>query len=501
MTIFKEYRDYDGIGLAELIKTKQISPLDPLDSAIDLIEKIDPKLNTVHRKLYHDATESLNRNKDLEGIFAGVPMLLKDMDSALANHPMTQGSKYLKNTIMPYDNVLTKKFRKTGALICGKSATPEYGLMITTEPVEFGPTRNPWDTTKTTGGSSGGSASAVAARIVPFAHASDGGGSIRIPAASCGTVGLKPNRGRTSFAPTHGDKWGGFTHSGIVSRTIRDTAYMYDSLFGFEVGDPYGVHYEKGNLINALGKKDKLKIGFNHQTRIPVEISEEAKKAVMFNAKLCEDLGHDVEEATLEYDGLLLSRAFVIIICAHVTQMFKELKELVGHNFKKKEVESTTRLFNYLGKTFRASDYTWARYTTQKIARSVMEQTNKYDVMIMPVISQPPANIADIRPKKSAELLNEIIMSLHLGGLFNIESIRRTVLDGLAPQSLWYAPDAMLQNITGQPAISLPTYWTDSNLPLGVQFVGRYADEATLLSLGAQLEETAPWIQRIPEII
>ena len=154
-----------------------------------------------------------------------------------------------------------------------------------------------------------------------------------------------------------------------------------------------------------------------------------------------------------------------------------------------------------MGKIFSASDYTWARYTTQKIARSVMVQTNKYDVMIMPVISQPPANIDDIRPKKSAELLNEIIMSLHLGGLFNIQSFRKTVLDGLAPQSLWYAPDVMLQNITGQPAISLPTYWTDSNLPLGVQFVGRYADEATLLALGTQLEETSPWIQRIPEII
>ena len=501
MSIFKEYRDYDGIGLVELIKTKQISPLDPLDSAIDLIERIDPKLNSVHRKLYHDATESLNRNESLDGVFAGVPMLLKDMDSSLANYPMMQGSAYLKNTTMSYDNVLTKKFRKTGALICGKSATPEYGLMITTEPIEFGATRNPWDTNKTTGGSSGGAASAVAARMIPFAHASDGGGSIRIPAASCGLVGLKPNRGRTSFAPTHGDKWGGFTHSGIVSRSVRDTAYMYDNLFNIEVGDPYGVHYERGSLINALEKKEKLKIGFNHQTRIPVKISEEAKKAVLFNAKLCEELGHEVEEAKLEYDGLLMSRAFVIIICSHVAQMFRELKDVVGRKYKKKEVESTTRLFEYLGKTFRASDYAWARYTTQKIARSVMEQTSKYDVMIMPVISQPPANISEIRPKKSAELLNEIIMSLHLGGLFNFESIRKAVLDGLAPQSLWYAPDVMLQNITGQPAISLPTYWTEDSLPLGVQFTGKYADEATLLSLATQLEESTPWIQRIPKIL
>ena len=181
--------------------------------------------------------------------------------------------------------------------------------------------------------------------------------------------------------------------------------------------------------------------------------------------------------------------------------MFNELKDVVGRKYKKKEIENSTRMFDYLGKIFSASDYTWARYTTQKIARSVMEQTDKYDVMIMPIISQPPANITDIRPKKSAELINEVIMSLRLGGLFNIQSFRETVLNGLAPQSLWYAPDAMLQNATGQPAISLPTYWTDNNLPLGVQFVGRYADETTLLSLGSQLEESAPWIQRIPDII
>ena len=500
MSIFKEYTDFDGIGLAKLIKTKQVSPIDPLDSAIDLIEKLNPKLNVVHRTIYHYAVESLNRNKNLDGIFSGVPMLLKDMDSSLANYPMMQGSAYLKNTVMPYDNILSKKFIKTGALICGKSATPEYGLMITTEPKEFGPSLNPWDTTKTTGGSSGGSAAAVAARIVPFAHASDGGGSIRIPAATCGTVGLKPNRGRTSFAPTHGDKWGGLTHSGIVSRTIRDTAYMYDNLFGFEVGDPYGIHYEQGSLIQSLEKRGKLKIGYNLKSRIPVKIKQEAKDAVLYNVKLCENLGHDVEEATLDYDGLLLSRAFVIIIAGHVTQMFNELKEVVGRKYSKNEVENATRLFDYLGKVFSASDYTWARYTTQKIARSVMEQTNKYDVMIMPIISQGPANITEIRPKKQAEIINELIMTLRLGLLFKIKSLRDSILNGLAPESLWYAPDAMLQNITGQPALSLPTYWTDNNLPLGVQFVGRYADEATLLSLGAQLEEADPWIQRKPEI-
>ena len=500
MAIFKEYTNYDGLGIAELIRNKEISPIDPLDSAIDLIEKLNPKLNAVHRTMYHYAFESINRNKELNGTFIGVPFLMKDMDSSLANYHMMQGSKYLKNTKMPYDNHLTRQFRETGAVICGKSATPEYGLMVTTEPTEFGPTRNPWDTNRTTGGSSGGAASAVSSRIVPIAHASDGGGSIRIPAASCGLVGLKPNRARTSFAPSHGDKWGGLTHSGIVSRTVRDTAYMYDCLFGNVVGDPYGIPYKKGSLIEALSKKNKLKIGFNLKSPVGIEPSSDAIEAIKFNAKLCEDLGHDVEEMNFSYDGLLAARAFTITISSHVTQMFNELKDVVGRGFKKNEVETATRLFNYLGKSFRASDYTWARYTMQKIARSVMKETDKYDVVLTPIISQKPPLIGEIRPNKQASILSEIIMTLKLGWVFRIQSIRDSILNNLAPESLWYSPDAMLQNITGQPSISLPTYWTSDNLPLGVQFASRYADEETLISLAAQLEEASPWIDKVPKV-
>ena len=500
MPIFNEYSDYDGVGLAELIRKKEISAVDTLDSAIDLIERLNPQLNAVHRSMYHYATESINRNQNMEGIFAGVPMLLKDMDSSLANYPMMQGSNYLKDTVMPYDNYLTRSFRQSGALICGKSATPEYGLAITTEPIAFGPTRNPWNTDKSTGGSSGGAASAVASRMVPFAHASDGGGSIRVPAASCGLIGLKPNRARTSFGPSHGDKWGGLTHSGIVSRTVRDTAYMYDHLFNTEVGDPYNVSYEKGSLLKSLEGKQKFKIGFNFKSQTGLEITEEAKTAVLFNAKLCEDLGHEVEEMKFNHDGLLSVRCFVIIIASHVTQMFNELRDVVGRPFKKNEVETATRLFCYLGKSFRASDYSWARYNLQLIARQIMDDTNKYDLVLTPIISQSPPDIGALRPNKQATIIGELIQLLKLGFLFKSTSLRDAFLNRLAPESLWYAPDAMIQNITGQPAISIPTYWTNDNLPLGVQFASRYADEASLINLAMQLEEAAPWIHRKPNL-
>ena len=502
MTIFKEYQNYDGIGLAQLIKKKEVAVSDVLETAIESLIENNTKLNFITTDLYEYAKLASTRIDIENDVFAGVPMLLKDMDSAMADFPMMQGSKYLKNTKQKVNNVLTDRFISSGALICGKSAAPEYGLMITTEPTEFGPTKNPWDISRTTGGSSGGSAAAVAARSVPIAHASDGGGSIRIPAACCGLVGLKPTRGRISFSPTHGDKWGGFTHSGIVSRTIRDTAHMYDHIFGNEIGDPYKIEYLKGSLTSNLHEPlQKLKIGFVTKNFIEgTELSDSASKAMYFNASACEKLGHNVEELNLNYDAVTLARAFVITLTSHVSQMFNELKDLVGRPYKSSEIEVGTRMFDYLGRTFRGSDYTWARYYTQKVARDVEQQMQSYDAVIMPVISSEPAKLDTIRPSKSDEMLNKIIMRLRLGWLFNIPSIRNSILDGLAPKSLWFAPGCMLQNITGQPAISLPTYQTDDNLPIGVQYVGKYGTEKVLLNLGQQLENKYQWHLRKPNI-
>lgn len=502
MTIFKEYSNYDAIGLAEMVKTKQVSLHDVLDSAIDKIVKNNSKLNFLTTELFEFANES-KKQIDIENQpFAGVPMLLKDMDSSLAGYPMMQGSKYLKNTVQPFNNVLTDRFIKSGALICGKSAAPEYGLMITTEPKEFGVTKNPWDLNRTTGGSSGGSASAVASRSVPIAHASDGGGSIRIPAACCGLVGLKPTRGQISFAPSHGDKWAGFTHSGVVSRTVRDTAYMYDEIFGSEVGDPYKVDHVKGSLTKDLNLPPKnLRIGFVNKTYIEgTELNENASKALLFNASACEKLGHKVEELNLKYDAITLSRAFVIIMTSHVSQMFNELKDFVGRSYKNNEIEVGTRMFDYLGKTFKGSDYTWARHYTQKVSRDVQEQMEPYDAVIMPVITSEPALLGSITPSQMDTNINRIIMNLGLGWIFNIPSVRNKILDGLAPKSLWFAPGCMLQNITGQPSISLPIYWTEQNLPIGVQYVGSYGSEALLLRLSKQLEDHYEWKKKIPSL-
>ncbi len=498
MSFEEDYKKSDAVGLAKLIKTKQVSSNEVLETAIKLIEKLDPKINSIHLKLFDFAKESLKKNKNK--FFYGVPIFLKDLDASLKGFPMMQGSNFLKENNMSYNSNITKKIISTGSIICGKSATPEFGLMVTTEPKAFLPTKNPWDLKCTSGGSSGGSAASVASRMVPIAHANDGGGSIRIPSASCGTLGLKPTRGRISCSPMDGDRWSGFSTSGIISRTVRDTAYMYNDIFGNAVGDPYYSIYKKGSLVKSLSKKSKFKIGFSTKFQLPVKVSDETKKAVIFNANICESLGHSVEEIDLKYDSFLLARAFIIIISSHVSEMIEELKLLKGRDYKFNEIENSSLVLDYLGREFTGLDYAWARQTVQKIARDVMIQMDNYDSVILPILSEPPVLLGSITPTKLVEVRNDLLRFLKLGWLFKWKLTRDRILNKLIPQNFWYAPDVLLQNITGQPALSIPTYWTEKGLPMGVQFVSRFSDEYTLIDIASQIEEAHPWDHRIPKI-
>ncbi len=496
MSFTPEYKDFDAVQLAELIKNKQVSPLEVLESCIELVELYNPKINAVHHKLYDFAKDNLQKFSD--GLFFGVPFLMKDLDSPIAGIPNSMGSKYLKDFKMPYDSILADRFLKSGLKVVGKSATPELGLMFTTESKAFGPTRNPWDLNITVGGSSGGAASAVASRIVPIAHASDGGGSIRVPAASCGLIGLKPSRGRISFSPSHGELWGGLATPGILSRSVRDTAYIYDNIFGSEIGDPYTLPYEKGSLIKALKFKKTLKIGFLAKVFLPVVLSEEVKNAVLYNAKLCSELGHKVEEMEINYEAMDLAKAFLILIACHTSQLLEELRVLKGKKYKNSELENTTRMLDYVGKSFSGYDYALARHTLQVISRRVVEQIESYDVILLPITSKPPPLIGSLRPKFTDEFLNSIVMNLKLGWIFRVPIIRDAILQKLAPENLCYSPDTLLQNATGQPAMNVPSYWTDKGIPLGTQFVSKIGDEATLISLASQIEEISSWKHRIP---
>ena len=498
MNFTSEYKQFDAVQLAEMIKNKHVSPLEVLESCIELVELYNPKLNAVHHKLYDFAKDNLQNFSN--GLFFGVPFLMKDLDSPIASIPNSMGSEYLKNFTMPYNSSLAESFLKSGLKVVGKSATPELGLMFTTEPKAFGPTKNPWNLTLTAGGSSGGAASAVASRIVPIAHASDGGGSIRVPAACCGLIGLKPSRGRISFSPSHGELWGGLATPGVLSRSVRDTAYIYDAIFGSKVGDPYTLPYEKGSLIKALNFKKTLKIGFLAEVFLPVELSKEVKKAVLYNAKVCSELGHKVEEIELNYQAMDLAKAFLILIACHTSQLLEELRVLKGKKYKNSELENTTRMLDYVGKSFSGYDYALARHTLQVISRRVVEQLESYDVVVLPITSKPPTPIGSLRPKFTDELINSIVMNLKLGWIFRVPLIRDAILQKLAPENLWFSPDTLLQNATGQPAINIPSYWTDKGLPVGTQFVSKIGDEASLIGLASQIEEIASWKHRIPTL-
>ena len=498
MNFTSEYKQFDAVQLAEMIKNKHVSPLEVLESCIELVELYNPKLNAVHHKLYDFAKDNLQNFSN--GLFFGVPFLMKDLDSPIASIPNSMGSEYLKNFTMPYNSSLAESFLKSGLKVVGKSATPELGLMFTTEPKAFGATRNPWNLTLTAGGSSGGAASAVASRIVPIAHASDGGGSIRVPAACCGLIGLKPSRGRISFSPSHGELWGGLATPGVLSRSVRDTAYIYDAIFGSKVGDPYTLPYEKGSLIKALNFKKTLKIGFLAEVFLPVELSKEVKKAVLYNAKVCSELGHKVEEIELNYQAMDLAKAFLILIACHTSQLLEELRVLKGKKYKNSELENTTRMLDYVGKSFSGYDYALARHTLQVISRRVVEQLESYDVVVLPITSKPPTPIGSLRPKFTDELINSIVMNLKLGWIFRVPLIRDAILQKLAPENLWFSPDTLLQNATGQPAINIPSYWTDKGLPVGTQFVSKIGDEASLIGLASQIEEIASWKHRIPTL-
>jgi amidase len=304
MTIFSEYTKYDAIGLAELVRNKEITPAELCEEAIRRIEKLNPKINAVIYPMYDLAQKAIN-HIPVEGVFAGVPFLLKDQISEYAGVPMTCGSKALKNYIPDSDSEIVKRYKKAGLVILGKTNCPEFGLLAKTEPDLHGPTRNPWNLDHSSGGSSGGSGAAVSAGMVPMASGSDGGGSIRIPASSCGLFGLKPTRGRTPTGPNAGEIWQGMVVKHVITRSVRDSAATLDILQGADIGAPYSITPPELPYLNEIQYPPrKLRIAFNTKSPVNTPVHPECEKAVYETAKLLLQLGHDVEEDCPEIDGM-----------------------------------------------------------------------------------------------------------------------------------------------------------------------------------------------------
>jgi amidase len=496
MSGFSDYDKYDGLGLAELVRKKEVKPSELVEEAISRIEKLNPQLNAVIYKMYELARKAADVELP-DGPFKGVPFLMKDILMAYAGVPLTMGSRFFKDFVPDHDSELVKRFKAAGIIVVGKTNTPEFGLVPITEPELFGPTNNPWDLSRTPGGSSGGSAAAVAARMVPLAHASDGGGSIRMPASCCGLFGLKPTRGRNPIGPDFGEAWRGLVCDHVLTRSVRDSAAMLDATAGPDIGAPYyAMPSTRPFLSEVSTDPGKLRIAFTSEPFLGSIVDKDCVKGLEATAKLCKDLGHEVLEAVPQIDGKAFAKAFLTIVCVETRATIEEGEVQLNRKASFKDFEPSTWALGLLGKQCRAPELSMSLNLAQLIARQIGEFFRKYDVLLTPTLAMPPVATGALQPKGMRAVAMKLLGSLNAGGLINMLS----GIDVSAQHVFGFMPYTPLFNVTGQPAMSLPLYWNDEGLPIGMQFVGRYGDEATLFRLASQLEKARPWSERIPPI-
>jgi amidase len=471
--VFKDFDKYDGLGLAALVKKGDVSAGELLDEAIARTDAIDPTINAVVVRHDDYARQQISRGLP-QGPFSGVPFLLKDLNT-LAGTRTTSGSTLYKNFVAQVDNTITKRFLAAGVTIYGKTASPEFGLMPTTETRLFGPTRNPWNPAHSSGGSSGGAAAAVAARLLPVAHATDGGGSIRIPASACGVFGLKPTRARTPAGPERGQGWGGFSCGHVVSISVRDSAAMLDAIQGAELTSPYyAPPPERPYLEEVSRDPGRLRIAFTDVSPYGDPIGPEVAAAVRDVAAMLGRLGHHVEQRApkLPHDP---SKVLTPIISAATALTLRLSERAFGRPITSDDFELLTLAMADTGNKMTAADYAEAELMGFQISRALAEFFETCDVFLAPTLCLPPVKLGEL----------------------NTMAADRSIIPTLLRR---YMPGTSMFNISGQPAMSVPLAWNKAGLPLGMMFAGRFGDEATLFRLASQLEQERPWRDRRPQI-
>jgi amidase len=482
--------------LAELVKKKEVSAVEICEEAITRIEHVNPALNAVITPMYDQARQAVQATLP-DGPFSGVPFLLKDLLGDFAGVAQTMGSRACKNYIPAKDSELVKRYKQAGLVILGKTNTPEFGLMPYTEPELHGPTRNPWNPDHTPGGSSGGSAAAVASGMVPLASANDGGGSIRIPASCCGLFGLKVSRGRTPNGPLHGRTWHGAVTEHAISRSVRDSAAILDATHGPDTGAPYIIPPPQQAYMEEIEQRPgRLRIAFNTRSPIDTAVHPECVRAVEQTVGLLEEFGHEVEEARPDVNGKSLAKSFMTLYFGEMAALIDDLELILGRKATPSDMEPLSWTLGLLGRTYSAGHFVKAMREWELAGRIMGQFHETYDLYLTPTLASPPVKIGELIPKPIELVLLKVINALRLGRLL----IASGVTDKLAVENLSKVPFTQLANFTGQPAMSVPLHWTPENLPCGVHFMGRFGDEATLLRLAAQLEEAQPWFDKRPPI-
>jgi amidase len=460
----------DATAQAELVRNRQVKPIELVETAIESAERLNPQLNAVVTPMYDEARKTANASLP-DGPFAGVPFLLKDLTAEYGGVRMTEGSAFLADYVSPEDSELTRRFKRAGLIILGKTNTPEFGLVPTTESRLLGPARNPWNTERTTGGSSGGSAAAVAAGIVPMAHGNDGGGSIRIPASCNGLFGLKTTRARNP-----GPGYNILSQDHAITRSVRDSAALLDATCGPDLGDPYWAPPPARPYVKELGvKPGRLRIGFATETPTGMPLHPDCIAAVKDAAALCQELGHDVVEASPQVDGASLVQSFTHLWTSGCAATIDGWAAVTGREPEESLFETLTWALYTMGKGTTASEYLLALASFDVMTRQIARFFLDYDLWLTPTLGEPPVPLGQF------------------------DSPPDDPMRGFT-RAAEFVPFTPVANITGQPAMSVPLHWNGEGLPVGSHFVARFGDEATLIRLAAQLEEARPWANKRPAV-
>ncbi|WP_028605684.1 amidase [Ottowia thiooxydans] len=472
---FDEYRAFDALGLAEAIRSGELHQNEVLEAALERLHTVNPRINAV--TYLDEAAVADARKAPATGPLGGVPYFIKDLHAPVKGMPLAHGSRLFADHRLDFDSETVVRLRRAGLRILGRTASSEFGMSPSTETALAGPTRNPWSLSRIAGGSSGGAAAAVAAGILPASHATDSGGSIRIPAACNGLVGLKPTRGLLPTGPHRGDATHGLSHEHAVTRSIRDCAALLDATAGPDVGAPYYTPRPAEPFLKLIAQPPrKLRIAFTTRTFRNASVHPECEAAVLGTAKHLEDMGHEVEPGMPDFDPGALSAATGILLLTGLAAQLQAREAVLGRPAREDELERVTWEAIRLSQNISGVDYASQFPRINQEVRKIAHFFESVDVLLTPTLGSPPVEL----------------------GTLSTQTLSLTEFQKAASE---FIPFTGAFNATGQPAISLPLHWTSDGLPLGVQLVGRFGEDATLLQLSAEIERAWPWFHRTAPLL
>jgi Asp-tRNA(Asn)/Glu-tRNA(Gln) amidotransferase A subunit family amidase len=466
---------FDGLALAALVAKRQVTPIELLAAVKQRLEALNPQLNAT-AQVFFDRAEAQIEQGLAEGPFKGVPFVLKDLGQQLSGTITSSGSRVFKDNTPDFDSTLVTRYKQAGLVIFAKTTTPEFGLTFSTESVLYGKTRNPWNLDRTSGGSSGGSAALVASRIVPMAHGTDGGGSIRVPASCCGLFGFKPTRGRVPMGPTQFESWNGCSQHHALTISVRDSAALLDATAGAEPGSPYFSQPPARPFLKEVGADPgKLRIALVVRTPGGSPLDPECRNAAVDAARLCQSLGHHVDEAQPSVDDQWMRDAFLTVLRVSLARTLDDAAGSLGRPVASHDVEPVTWALAQAGRATTSVAYSRAIATLHQVGLTMARFQRNYDVILSPTLAKPPVPLG-------------------------VLSLSPENMDAFAKDVAEFGPYTALYNVTGQPSMSVPLHWSADGMPIGVMFSGRFGDDAMLLRLAAQLENAKPWAGIRPKV-